>query len=294
MATSDDEAAMGERARSRRPRKAKAREAGSEALAMVRRGLTTRLAEAIRSDPDRAASAVEVGLIDRRWLEDPHAHPVSTAAPRDVLQRFLARSVEQKPSLVNQLGLSTLQLLSYEVERTGDGHPESVTVMFTDLEGFTRYTAEHGDAAAIDVLTDHQRRIGPVVRSRGGKVVKRLGDGLLLGFPEPAAAALAGVELVDAVHDPLRLRAGMHVGEVVVRPDDIVGHVVNVAARVTEAARGGEVLVTGDVRDAAGEVPGLRFGRPRKAKLKGIAGKVEVCAATMAPPDGSATTSGGR
>lgn len=283
MARSDDGAATGEGARPRRPSKARAREAGTEAFAVVRRGLTKRLAEIIRSDPERAASAVDVGLIDRRWLEDPDAHPVSTAAPREVLQRFLARSVEQKPSLVNQLGLSTLQLLSYEAERTGAGHPEPVTVMFTDLEGFTRYTATRGDAAAIELLNEHQRRIGPVVRSRGGKVVKRLGDGLLLGFPEPAAAALAGVELVEAVHDPLRLRAGMHVGEVVVTPDDIVGHVVNIAARVTEAARGGEVLVTCDVRDAAGEVPGLRFGRSRKARLKGISDKVEVCVASAAP-----------
>lgn len=250
---------------------------------MARKRLASRLASVIRSDPERAASAVEVGLIDRRWLEEPGKHPVSTAAPRDVLQRFLERSVEQKPSLVNQLGLTTLQLLSFEADRDGPGATEPLTIMFTDLEGFTRFTSTEGDLAAIDLLTEHHRRVGPVVRSRGGKVVKRLGDGLLLSFPDPAAAALAGVELVVAAAGPLRLRAGMHLGEAVVTADDVVGHVVNIAARVTELADGGEVLATGDVRDAAADVPGLRFARPRQVRLKGISGKVGVWQATAVP-----------
>ena len=252
-------------------------------MSAVRKGLSTRLAEIIRSDPERAANAVEVGLIDRRWLEQPGEHPVSTATPRQVLQRFLERSVEQKPSLVNQLGLNTLQLLAHEVERDGTGTAELLTVVFTDLEGFTTFTAEQGDAAAIDLLHDHHRRVGPVVRSRGGKVVKRLGDGLLLSFPDPAAAALAGVEMVEATAAPLRLRAGMHVGEAVVTADDVVGHVVNMAARVTEEADGGEVLVTSDVRDAAADVPGVEFNRPRKVRLKGLPGRTEVFSATATP-----------
>lgn len=256
--------------------KSQAREAGAQTVAAMRRGLATRLADVIRSDPERAANAVEVGLIDRRWLEDPDKHRVSSATPREVLQRFLERSVEQRPSMMNQLGLNTLQLLAHDSDKEGTGTPEPVTVMFTDLEGFTNFTASNGDSAAIDLLHEHHRRVGPVVRSRGGRIVKRLGDGLLMTFPDPAAAALAGVEMVSAAAPPLRLRAGLHHGKAVVTTDDVVGHVVNMAARVTENADGGEVLVTEDVRVAAADVPGLQFGKGRKVRLKGIPGKVEV------------------
>ena len=115
-----------------------------------------------------------------------------------------------------------------------------------------------------------------MVRSRGGRVVKRLGDGLVLVFPSPEAAVLASIELLDGAPDPLRMRAGVHVGEAAVTRDDVMGHVVNMAARVTEQAKGGEVLVTSDVRDLVGELPGVRFGRARRARLKGVRGWVSV------------------
>jgi adenylate cyclase len=78
----------------------------------------------------------------------------------------------------------------------------------------------------------------------------------------------------------LRLRAGIHLGEVVLSGDDVIGHVVNVAARVAESAKGGEVLVTGDVKDEAGEVRGVTFSRPRNRTYKGVGEKVLVCRAT--------------
>jgi adenylate cyclase len=102
----------------------------------------------------------------------------------------------------------------------------------------------------------------------------------LLTFPLPEAAVLAGLELVDAQPPPLRLRAGMHLGDVVATRDDVIGHVVNVAARVAESAKGGEVLVTGDVRDAAGDVKGVSFSRARGRSYKGIGERVLVCRVT--------------
>ena len=149
---------------------------------------------------------------------------------------------------------------------------------FTDLEGFTRFTARNGDDAASRLLAEHQRVVGPIVRSQDGRVVKSLGDGFLLTFPSPQAAVLAGLELIDARPEPLRQRIGMHYGEVHVgRDHDVVGNVVNTAARVAEAARGGEVLATATIRDEVGELPGVSFGRLRHRKLKGIDERVRVC-----------------
>src|SRR5207249_7627120 len=138
-----------------------------------------------------------------------------------------------------------------------------MAVVFTDLAGFTRYTARAGDEAAMALLGDHHRVVGPIIRSRGGRVVKRLGDGLMLAFPSPEAAVLACLELVPTSPDPLRLRAGIHYGEVVTTRDDLIGHTVNVAARVAESAKGGQIAVTTEVREAVGDLRGVRFSRAR-------------------------------
>ena len=193
-------------------------------------------------------------------------------------------------TLVNRTGAN---IGSMQIRRVGTaawqplgGNPGAgsrVAVAFTDLEGFTSYTANEGDDAASHLLADHHRQVGPIVRSRGGKIVKRLGDGLLLTFPEPEAAVLACLELVGTSPDPLRLRAGVHVGEVAVIPSDVIGHVVNIAARVAEAAKGGEVLVTGDVKDdVADDLPHLKFSRARRRKFKGLGESIPVCRVTEA------------
>ena len=124
------------------------------------------------------------------------------------------------------------------------GAPVELTVAFTDLEDFTTYTEAEGDEAARRLLIGHHRESESIVRRRGGRVLKRLGDGLMLTFPAPEAAVLACLELRETA--PMRLRAGIHGGSVLVTgDDDVIGHVVNLAARVTESAQGGELVVTG-------------------------------------------------
>jgi adenylate cyclase len=175
-------------------------------------------------------------------------------------------------------------LASHAVDDRGEGSSVSpVAVMFTDLQGFTRFTSDHGDDAALALLDDHHKAVGPVVRSRGGRVVKRLGDGLMLAFVSPEAAALAAVELVALRPEPLCLRVGVHLGEAVLTRDDLVGHVVNVAARITEAAKGGQALATVDVRDAVGTLPGVHFARARRMRLKGVPDPMLVCRVEAAP-----------
>ena len=107
--------------------------------------------------------------------------------------------------------------------------------------------------------------------------MKHLGDGLLCTFPNANDGIRAALELLETSPSPLRLRAGLHVGEVVVNRDDVVGHVVNTAARVTETAKGNQVLVTAETAKAAGAIPGVEFGRLRRRRLKGVSERVEVC-----------------
>jgi adenylate cyclase len=263
------------------PSKDDAKKAGRQALSGIKGSLAQRIASGLQRDPELLSEMVELGLVRREWLDDPAAEPVSVARPMEVAERWLERSVEQRPSLLSKLGLSAIQQLSSSTDANDeDGMASRLAVAFTDIEGFTAFTEREGDGAASQLLAAHYREVGPVIRSRGGHIMKRLGDGLLLTFPSPEAAVLACLELVDVEPKPLRLRAGIHVGEVVLAGDDIVGHVVNVAARVAESAKGAEVLVTKDVRDAAGDLRGVEFSRARGRTFKGVGEKILVCRVT--------------
>jgi adenylate cyclase len=251
-----------------------AREAGAAALTALRKAVARKAAEMIRNDPDDAATAVELGLVDQSWLEHPgEGQPISSSAPTDVLRRFLERSVERRPSKLSSLGLTAVQLLSSGSEdTTADGvAPSSLTIVFTDLEGFTAYTEQHGDAAALEIITAHHRMAEPVVRQWRGRLVKHLGDGLLCTFPDPDAGVRAALALLATAPPPLRLRAGVHTGDAVVTKEDVLGHVVNVTARVCEAAKGGQVLVSADVVRALGpDADGVRFGKVKNRRMKGV------------------------
>ena len=258
-----------------------AHEAGSSTVASWRIALAERMAKMMQRDPELVDTAIEVGVVDRKWLEEPGRHPLSTTTTLDVVQRFLERSVERKPSALAAIGLNAIQMLSWNSEAKSDaGTTTDMAIVFTDLSGFTRYTAASGDEAATAMLAEHHRMVGPVIRSRGGRIVKRLGDGLLLAFPSSEAAVYACLELLPTAPNSLQLRAGVHCGEVVATRDDVIGHVVNIAARVADSAHGNEVLVTSEVRKSVGELRGVTFSRLRKRSFKGVDESVAVCKAT--------------
>ena len=93
---------------------------------------------------------------------------------------------------------------------------------------------------------------------------------------------MQSLELLPTAPESLRLRAGVHCGEVVATRDDVIGHVVNVAARVADSAKGNEVLVTSDVYAAVGDLRGVSFSRLRKRSFKGVDEAIAVCRASAA------------
>ncbi|HVF33002.1 MAG TPA: adenylate/guanylate cyclase domain-containing protein [Acidimicrobiales bacterium] len=211
--------------------------------------------------------------------------PQGRAAQLRAVEELLERAVERHPSMLGTVGLSAIQALAGAAEEAADapsfGTSRPLTVVFTDLEGFTEWTAREGDEAASRLLAEHHAVVDPLIAGRGGRLVKRLGDGLLITFPQPAAAVLACLDLVDHQPEPLRLRAGLHAGRVVETRDDVIGHVVNLAARVAEAAEGSEVLVTADVSSSV-ELDGVRFGETRSERFKGIGEPITICSASWA------------
>ncbi len=241
----------------RRPDDPKA--TGKEVVASAKVALAQRLATLLRKDPDLAATAMEVGLVDRQWMDEPGQHPVSTAGALDVVERFLERSAERRPSLVARLGLSTLQVADVAVRGARGGVDGArCTMVFTDLEGFTRFTARSGDEA-----------LAPAGRPPPGRRADRAEPGREDG---EAAGRRADAVVHRAGQPPrsppwswsTRRPAGCGCGPAstaatsVVLTDDVIGHTVNVAARVAEASKGGQVLATADVIGAAGELRGVR------------------------------------
>ena len=274
-------------AKAGRGTKSTAREAGAATFAALRRATARKAAELIRSDPGDAATALEIGLVDQAWLDAPGERPISTSAPTDILRRFVERTVEQHPSKLSSLGLTAVQLLASGGAGNGDGADggttKEMTVVFTDLEGFTAYTDANGDAAALALIREHQALASPVVRRWKGRIVKHLGDGLLCTFPRPQAGVGAALDLLATAPVPLRLRAGVHTGEAAETRTDVVGHVVNVAARICESAKGGQVLASAEVCAALGDgqLVGVRLGRPKARRMKGVKAPVRVCEVSM-------------
>jgi adenylate cyclase len=163
---------------------------------------------------------------------------------------------------------------------------DSGVVAFTDIVGFTQFTAEQGDDAALALL-DRQDRIARETLPSGARVVKMLGDGLLLWLPEAVAALEAGLVLSQrfeaeaAIEVPLWVRIGMHWGCPTRRGDDLVGHDVNLASRITGVAGPGELLVSDAVRGLVdGRVPGLRLEELGPVVMKGIPSPTPLFRAT--------------
>jgi adenylate cyclase len=144
----------------------------------------------------------------------------------------------------------------------------SLAFMFTDIAGFTRYAAAEGDGAAVALLRRHDAAIVPAVRAWKGRIVKRLGDGLMIVFDSPVDAVEAALDMQRAAarRRGLRLRIGIHAGAARVRDGDLIGHDVNVAARIGARARGGAILVSERVRCALDGRP-ITFSKKRPLHL---------------------------
>ena len=126
---------------------------------------------------------------------------------------------------------------------------------FCDLAGFTAFTAERGDDAALELVTAFGSHVVDRLPA-DARIVNRVGDGLLLHFEEPAGAVSTLLALTDRCAEvatpasPLWVRTGVHVGEARRLGDDLIGHDINVAARIGELAGAGEVIASESARSA--------------------------------------------
>jgi adenylate cyclase len=207
----------------------------------------------------------------------------STGKVAPAVDRLLAESDPKRPSTVHELGmglLQTWQALS-EAQRRGRGKAD-VAILFTDLVGFSDWALEAGDEAALELLSRVGDTEQKAVSDNQGAVVKRLGDGAMAVFGHAEQAVSAALEAQKMVrklkvegHRP-KLRAGVHQGRPRKVRGDFLGVDVNIAARVGDAAKGGEVLVSQSARETL-DSAAFSFGSSRQLSAPGAPADLAVC-----------------
>jgi class 3 adenylate cyclase len=145
-------------------------------------------------------------------------------------------------------------------------------ILQCDIEGSTAQARQLEDERWADLLAEYGRLGGQVVAAFGGTLIDQTGDGLMAAFEGPVSAIRAGRRLQEQTQQlGVRVRGGVHIGEVQERDGALRGIAVHLAARVMAKAGGGELLVSETVRDiVAGS--GLRFEERGVHELKGIEG----------------------
>jgi len=248
-----------------------------------------RLGEVLRrldADPrlQRAARAVRARLPGDALYGDP----LSTAGddPAGVLGRRLATLSARRPSALREVGFGALQVWQTLSEAQGRGHGDrELAILFTDLVGFSAWALDAGDTRAVDLLRQVGQGLEPAVADEGGRVVKRLGDGLMAVFNDAGAAieaACRGQEALRSIEvDGFRpqMRAGVHVGRPRKLGGDYFGVDVNIAARVAAAAGAGEVLVSEAARERLDD--GVSLRRRWRFSAKGAPKDLRVYAAAV-------------
>jgi len=161
----------------------------------------------------------------------------------------------------------------------------SQTFVFADLAGFTALTEAHGDEQAADLVGDFCAAVRELLPRYGAEDVKSIGDALMLRCPDAAGGVglgLAVVADIGARHGYPIVRVGMHTGPAIERDGDWFGGTVNLAARVSGAAGGGEVLLTEATHQAAGDPDDVRFVDRGHRRFKNVAAPVLLFAALPA------------
>jgi adenylate cyclase len=198
------------------------------------------------------------------------------------MQTWMSNIVEGFTQVLDRAGL----------HRATERHP---AICFLDITGYTRLTQERGDRAAADLAEQLNRLVKRASTQHGGRPVKWLGDGVMCHFADPADGVAAALEMVEGIATAglPPAHVGLHAGPLVVQEGDYYGQTVNVAARIADYARPGEVLVSDAVVRASGAIggtagvgPGITFDEVGDVELKGVQGAVHLSAARRAPAAG--------
>lgn len=154
----------------------------------------------------------------------------------------------------------------------------TVTILFSDIRGFTEYTEQYGDEAAWEVLQAHNAIVRRQIEAFHGQVVKTQGDSVMVAFTTARGAILCAVAIQRAIAETtqddaavrMAVGIGINTGEPIQEGGDFFGNTVNLAARLCAAAGPGQILVSETTRYVAGRLEGLEWADLGLHELKGF------------------------
>ena len=152
-------------------------------------------------------------------------------------------------------------------------------IMFTDIAGYTALMSKD-EARAIELLREKQSILKPLLEAHKGTFVKSIGDGTLAYFDSAINAASCAVRLQELTYyqESLNIRAGIHIGDIIFKDDDVFGDGVNISARLESMAPAGGVCVSKNVYDELMNQKGFEGVDLGLQSLKGVGRLVEVYA----------------
>lgn len=248
------------------------------------------LLAALRRDPDLVPKVTKT-LRGRIAEEEGRISTVVQAA--EALEPVIADAVSKRPSRLNKLGLKSAQLLaglaaedqSSNRALAAIARGTTVGLVFVDVANFTTLTAERGDEAAIRILNRLVEIVETKTTASRGECVKHLGDGFLLAFPSASQGVRGAVNVREAVrrerarnpHFDIALRIAVHAGEPLVQGDDLLGHDVNLAARLLDHCKPDQIIVSEAAKElAAKRLRKITFGNKRLVKIRGLTTKIGI------------------
>ena len=201
------------------------------------------------------------------WFSDPEGKAFCLVESPDVDSLVACHKVAHglMPHEVIEVAAPTLAQFMGNTETdatdraTIDGQPDSAlrAIMFTDIQGSTDISTNQGDAAAFELIQEHNELVRGALARFGGHEVKHTGDGILASFVSVSRAVDTSIAVQracaerDDTGSALAIKIGISAGEPVEDSDDLFGASVNLAARICAHASGGQTLVSGPVRDLA-------------------------------------------
>jgi adenylate cyclase len=158
----------------------------------------------------------------------------------------------------------------------------AATFIFADIAGFTALTEAHGDEEALKLIEEFSEAVAAELPAVRGEHVKTIGDALMLRIPAPGDAVMLALRIANDLitdHGAPAVGVGLHHGPAVERNGDYFGASVNLAARVSALAGGGEVLLTGHTAALVPELEGVLYESRGRQTLRNVAEPVEIFAA---------------
>jgi class 3 adenylate cyclase/Cdc6-like AAA superfamily ATPase len=238
-------------------------------------------------DHERARSLIDESLAEAQAL-----------GMKPLIERIMAIKLQDQ-------GISTITDIYSSIDQVAKAvqseHPDlrkqaapdgTVTIMFSDIEGSTEKTDRLGDKVWMEVLREHNAIIREQLKAHGGFEVKSEGDGFMVAFQSAgkalecaAAIQTALAKRNESAAEPVRVRMGLHAGEVIKEGSDFFGRNVIMAARVASQASGGEILAS-SVLKALLSGSDVTWGESRMVPLKGLSGEHEIWAVQWGQHEG--------